>query len=209
MRRLGVPLSVLLALLILAPAASAEWFADAYIGAAVTSASTLSFTVFEREQEQDLKGRSSPVFGLRGGRWFDGQDLPWLGVALDLSYFRPAPDVQTIPLTLLIMARYGLLKDQEFPHGRLQPYVGVGGGVFVSNLSGSVGFQEGDDTSTDMGLDTRAGVSYLIDSNWALFTEYRFTHVNPSWKVKVFGGETSADTTFNTHHVILGVSYRF
>jgi len=25
----------------------------------------------------------------------------------------------------------------------------------------------------------------------------------------VFGGKTSASTTFNTHHILLGVSYRF
>src|SRR5207248_3357570 len=62
-------------------------------------------------------------------------DLPWLGVAADVSYFRPATDVQTVPLSLLVMARYGFLKDDEFKAGRLQPYVGLGGALFFSNLS--------------------------------------------------------------------------
>src|SRR5207237_1516371 len=113
------------------------------------------------------------------------------------------------PISVRLMARYGLLKDEEFPQGRLQPYAGLGPGIFISKLSGSIGFQEAEDTSTDIGLDARLGFAYLVDSNWALFTEYRFTHVTPSWNVKVFGGETSADTTFNTHHVVLGISYRF
>jgi hypothetical protein len=50
MRRLSLPLSVLLAVLVLAPPASAEWFADAYLGPAVTTSSKLTFTVFDEEQ---------------------------------------------------------------------------------------------------------------------------------------------------------------
>ena len=209
MRRLTVPLVVVLAVLALAPAASAEWFLDAYLGPAITTGSTLNFTVFNQDQEQNLGGRSSPVFGLRAGRWLDNVNWPWLGVAFDVSYFRPATDVQTVPLSLLLMARYGFLKDDEFPGGRLQPYVGVGPGLFISNADGAVGFQKVDDTSTDIGVDVRAGLAFRIDANWAAFTEYRFTHVSPSWRVEVFGGKTDADTTFNTHHILLGVSYRF
>ena len=208
MRRLSILLSLVLAVLVLAPAASAEWFADAYLGPAVTSSSTLTFKTFGEEHKQSLNGRSSPECGLRFGRWLEDFSLPWLGVAADVSYFRPATDVQTVPLTLLVMARYGFLKDQELPIGRLQPYVGLGGGLFFSNVSGSIGFQEASDTSTDVGLDVRLGVSFLIDASWAAFTEYRFTHVAPTWDVKVFGGTTSASTTFATHHVILGLSYR-
>src|SRR2546428_9615140 len=207
MPRLSVLLPVILAVLVLAQPALAEWFADAYLGPGMTSSGTLTFTTFGEERKQDLRGRSSPVFGLRFGRWLD--EIPWLGFALDVSYFRPAPDVQTVPINALVMARYGFLKDEEFTQGRLQPYVGVGGGVFISNVSGSIGFQESDDTSTDVGLDTRIGAAFLIDTNWAGFTEYRFTRVSPTWNVKVFGGETPASTTFNTHQIILGLSYRF
>lgn len=210
MRRLTVPVSVVLAILVLAPAAaSAEWFLDGYIGAAITPGNTLTFTLFDEEQKQDIDGRSSPAFGLRFGRWLEDLNVPWLGLAAEISYFRPAVDVWTLPFTLLVMGRYGFLKDQEYPHGRLQLYGGVGGGLFVSKLSGSIGFQEGDDTSTDMGLDTRLGLSYLFETNWAGFIEYRFTHINPSWNVDVFGGDTRASTTFNTHHFNLGISYRF
>jgi opacity protein-like surface antigen len=107
------------------------------------------------------------------------------------------------------MARYGFLKDDEFPRGRLQPYVGIGPGLFFSNASGAVGSLEVDETSTDIGLDFRTGLAFQFDPNWAAFTEYRYTHIEPSWKASVFGGETTASTTFNTHHILLGVSYRF
>ena len=199
----------MLAVLAVAPAASAEWFLEGYLGPAITPSNTLTFDVFDEEQKQDVSGRSSPSFGVRVGKWFDDFQLPWLGVALDVSYFRPAVDVQTIPISLLLMARYGFLKDEEFKDGRLQPYAAVGPGLFISHASGSIGFNDVDDTSTNIGLDLRLGLLLRIDSNWGAFTEYRFTHVSPTWDVDAFGVKTSASTTFNTHHILLGVSYRF
>jgi opacity protein-like surface antigen len=208
MRRLTVLLSVMLAIVVLAPtAAPAEWFVDGYLGPAVTTSSKLSLS--GQEQKEDLNGRSSPEFGLRVGRWLDDFNLWWLGVAFDVSYFRPAIDVQTVPLSVLLMARYGFLKDEEFPGGRLQPYAGLGPGLFFSNANGTIGFHDVNDTSKNVGLDFRLGLLFRFDSNWGAFAEYRFTHVSPSWSVDVFGGKTDADTTFNTHHGVLGVSYRF
>src|SRR5262245_37309225 len=172
MRRLAIALSVMVAIAGLAPAASAEWFLDAYLGPAVTQSGKLEFMTFGQEREQNLDGRSSPSFGVRAGKWLDDLQWPWLGVAFDVSYFRPEHDVQTIPLSVLVMLRYGLLKDEEFPGGRLQPYFGVGPALFISILNGDVGFQHGDGTSTDVGLDTRVGVAYRIDTNWAAFMEY-------------------------------------
>jgi opacity protein-like surface antigen len=107
------------------------------------------------------------------------------------------------------MVRYGFLKDDEVKEGRLQPYAGIGGGVFISHLDGSIGSVQGTDTSTDAGLDLRLGVSYRIESNWAAFFEYRFTHASPTYTVEPFGGRTPADTTLNTNHFLLGLSYRF
>jgi opacity protein-like surface antigen len=88
-------------------------------------------------------------------------------------------------------------------------YGGVGPGLFISNLDGFIGRFEGSDTSVDIGVDTRVGVSYRMESNWAIFAEYRFTHVSPSFEINAFDNKTSSDTNFNTSHFLLGVSYRF
>jgi hypothetical protein len=64
--------------------------------------------------------------------------------------------------------------------------------------SGSIGFQEANDTSTDVGLDVRLGGAFLIETNWSAFIEYRFTHVSPTFDTKVFGGSVPASTTFDT-----------
>jgi opacity protein-like surface antigen len=207
MRRSLLTLSLLVPLLALASTASAEWFLDGYVGAALTHKGDFTFEAFGAELERDAEYKSSAVFGVRFGKWLDG--LPWLGVAVDASYFRPSGDIQVFPITALLMARYGFLPDEEFKEGRLHAYGGVGGGVFISNLDGFIGRFEGSDTSVDMGLDVRLGASYRVESNWAIFAEYRFTHVSPSLNIDVFGDRSAADTTFNTSHFLLGLSYRF
>jgi len=61
------------------------------------------------------------------------------------------------------MLRLPLLKDPDkgFPHGRLQPYVAAGPGVFISRAKadfGDLGLGSESDTSVDIGVDVR-GVS--------------------------------------------------
>jgi opacity protein-like surface antigen len=207
MRRSLPTLTLLFTVLALASTASAEWFLDGYVGASLTHKNDITFEAFGAELERDAEYQSSAVFGVRFGKWLDG--LPWLGVALDVSYFRPSADIQVFPLTALVLARYGFLPDEEFKEGRLHVYGGLGGGIFISNLDGFIGRFEGSDTSVDVGLDTRLGVSYRVESNWAIFAEYRFTHLSPSFDINAFDSRTSADTTFNTSHFLLGLSYRF
>ena len=45
--------------------------------------------------------------------------------------------------------------------------------------------------------------------NLGLFAEYRFTHVAPTFSFDRAGGTTKAETTFNTHHLVIGASFRF
>jgi opacity protein-like surface antigen len=207
MRRSILVLAAVLAFLGPAPDASAEWFADGYVGASLTSEDEITFRTFGVRREQDALYQSSAIFGVRLGKWFE--ELPWLGLAADASYFRASADVQVFPISALVMFRYGFLRDDEFKAGRLQPYAGIGGGLFVSNLDGSIGFVEGSDTTADIGFDARLGVAYHVESNWAAFFEYRFTHVSPTYTIEPFGGSTPADTTLNTNHFVLGLSYRF
>ena len=207
MRRSRLTLSLLFALLALSSPASAEWFLDGYVGASLTHKGEFTFEAFDAELERDAEYQSSAVFGVRGGKWLDV--LPWLGVAVELSYFRPSADILVFPITALVLARYGFLRNEEFKDGRLHVYAGLGGGLFITNLDGFIGRFEGSDTSVDFGLDTRLGVSYRVESNWAIFAEYRFTHVSPSLNINAFDTRSTADTTFNTSHFLLGASYRF
>jgi opacity protein-like surface antigen len=206
--------SVVLAVVILvtvvtaAAPASAQWFVDVYLGAAKTSTADVDVTQGGVTTSDPVAYTSSVTLGVRGGRWFDA--LPWLGVALDASFFKTSADFTVIPISALVMARYPILKSDDYPEGRLHPYVGVGPGLFFSSIGGGLGnLRSVDDTSVNLGLDMRAGVAYPIEKNIFLFGEYRFTHVSPDFSFDQRGTATTADTTLNTHHFLLGVSFRF
>ena len=123
-----------LSLLILVPSlATAEGVLSIYGGAVYPNNTDVkvrvngaSGQVTERSDFDDTY-----TFGTRLTYWFTDPDLnaDWFGMALDVSYYRyeDGPfniDVDVVPITGLIMLRY--------PGKFLQPYVGVGGGIFIS-----------------------------------------------------------------------------
>jgi opacity protein-like surface antigen len=207
-RTVFFPGLVLITVVTAAAPAAAEWFADVYLGAAVTHSADVAVTTSGRTTTQDVQYGSSVNPGVRVGRWADGR--PWLGVAVDASYFGPQSDIQVIPISALVMARLALLKSEDFPQGRLHPYLAGGPGLFISHIDGTLGTLSGvSDTSVDVGIDVRVGVAWRLETNLALFTEYRFTHVSPTFNVDGSGTTRTAETTFDTHHIVIGASFRF
>ena len=62
-----------------------------------------------------------------------------------------------------------------------------------------------------MGVKAEGGVSFLVTKTVDLFTEYRFTHFTSSL---TYQNSTVPDTeafkaSYNSHHIIAGVSLRF
>jgi hypothetical protein len=189
----------------------AEAFVDVSAGVAMTR--NADVTVRTAGHSQDVSGDfgTSVTAGGRFGYWFDA--LPWLGVAGTLSFYQPdvrvgtgvpRNDLTIVPLTAMVMARSAWMVSSEFPHGRLQPYAGVGPGVFIAAMS------EGySDTSTDVGLDFRSGMLFLLTPRIGVFTEYRFTHVTPTFKDRVNGQDVYRDTTIDDHQILGGISFHF
>ena len=203
--------------------ASAEWFFDLYGGAVFPMDPDLKVTS-EGGTRETVRGHSDTVWtaGGRGGYWFD-RGPRWLGVALDISYFEPEYsrsggtgevaklNIQTVSVTPLAMFRWPLLESPEHPNGRLQPYLGIGPGVFHQKATVQLRSGAGDisDEGFAVGVDLRAGVAYEFLPNWALFLEYRFTHVNDSPEGRSNGQKTTVDVDLNTNAVLFGVGYRF
>jgi hypothetical protein len=189
----------------------AEGFVDLSAGVAMTR--NADVTVRTGGESQDVSGDfgTSVTAGGRFGYWFDA--LPWLGVAGTVSFYQPDARVGTgvprnnltiIPLTALIMARSAWMVSNEFSHGQLQPYAGVGPGVFIAQFSDGYS-----DTSTDVGVDFRLGALFLFTPHIGVFTEYRFTHVTPTFKDRVNGEDVYRDTTIDDHQILGGVSFHF
>lgn len=202
---------ILFGLGLLASPASAEWFADLYVGAAFTQKDDVSVSIPDaglRVTEQSDPGTSVSVGG-RVGYWFDG--IRWLGLALDASYFRPGEDLDVYPISPLVMVRWPLQQSTEFPAGRIQPYIAIGPGIFVSKTEFTVEEigERLEDTSVDLGLDVRGGLTWLLARNVGLFGEYRFTHFEAEHEGTLLGLKTTLEATLPTHHIVVGVTFRF
>ncbi len=220
-RRIG--LFVLTALLALLPVreASAEWSVDVYGGVAMTEdddvTATRTFAVSPTESAtRNVSFDDGISVGARGIYWFER--WPQLGLGSDLSYFEAdggAAEFDTLGFSFLMMARWPLLRDDRFPKGRFQPYVGFGPGFFA--IAGSADFRpalsrEIDVGGSDFGLDARAGLAFHLSPLIALFAEYRYTEIDvdiDSGSSFVNFSSESLSTRLKTHHLLSGISFRF
>ena len=219
--------------------ASAELFGDLFVGPAFTQDDdlTLKGTAAGTVGIKPIRFDNAVSFGGRIGYWLES--VPYVGFDLDVSHFRPdikkgsvtacvpiffpscAPatvlstDLQVTGISFDAMFRLPLLTSKEFPKGQLQPYLTVGPTVFVTHAEDSGNFTRNglqfkqDDTNTTVGVKAGAGLAWQFHRNIALFGEYRFTHVSPSFSLHDdFFGKFDEKTTLNTHRVVFGVSFR-
>jgi hypothetical protein len=180
MKSFMVALLVLSILTIFPIPASAEWFLDVYGGESTTrdanvNAEVTHYSIFgssSQSHTEKVDLDSSFTMGGRLGYWFE--KLPWLGVSLDLSYFKAEgekAEFDVVPLSLLLMLRWPLFKSENFPKGKLQPYAGVGPGFcftdsrvnFRPTLQDRVSGPSG-----EIGFDVRAGlaISQTLGNLW-------------------------------------------
>jgi lipid A oxidase len=109
-------------------------------------------------------------------------------------------------LTLNAVHRWRLRPDaSRYPNGRLQPYVGAGLGAVIPHVEATIGGRTiGKYQWRGPGFQLFGGVSYGLSSRWSLFGEYKYTHTTLT--VDIPNGD--AHTTLDTHHLVLGGSYR-
>jgi opacity protein-like surface antigen len=218
-----------------------EFYVGAFMGAAITPSQDLRYpdgiTLNPGNGQVTTQGpvtlfsnkfQPSPVGGVKFG--YFTHRIPYLGLevetdvnrsnvrrnTLTLSRSINGSTVATVPAdkwmnwttALHIVGRYGFLPDKEVPFGRLQPYVGLGP-AFVVNY-------EDVDSAKNFGIDTMAGVSYMLTKQVSTFVEYKFTHV---WDAEIEShafylpdgtvGRGTAHLDYTSHKIVLGVAYHF
>lgn len=111
-------------------------------------------------------------------------------------------------MALHLVARYGFLRDQEVPFGRLQPYVGIGPGLVI--------MYDEVDSAKNFALDVMAGVRYMMLKNVSAFVEYKFSHqwdaeMESHYFTAVDGSTVRGTATldYTSHKVVCGVAYHF
>jgi hypothetical protein len=185
---------------------------------------------------------------------FLGADYPewmkYLGFYLDFTYhnqnFRtrvgnsviPATDLHnsntfssngnTVTLAFMFAGRYGFLKDDEVPFGRLQPYFAVGPAlVFASqsitlesralSLGGFIPYslKPGSQTAVVPALAVEPGVRWMALKNVSLDLSLKFRWAHPSFSYKYVDpiSLTNENMNLNPQYLImsfqLGAAYHF
>ena len=224
-------------LLVPASPASAEWYADLYGGIAYTARSDATLVLRAPNSTDhtfyNVKWDSSSLIGGRAGYWFE--TVPWFGIGLDAFRFYPDIPTQTVPGTIqgviqpvslkaieysvtaiafdMVRLRLPLLESQEFPKGRLQPYMTVGPALFFTRAKNTVNGELDTQTATDtsLGVKAGAGASLQLSKRIAVFGEYRFTHfrAEPVFNSTISSLRVPLESDLNTHHLLGGVSFRF
>lgn len=234
--RSSLMLVTIMASLLVAAPASAEWFGDAYLGGAFTSKHDVDTDFPDIDGHvttQDVTFDSSFAGGVRGGYWFPLVLGPLnFGVGLDISHFTPDVSRQTrtfcaggcglgvfddVDLSVWTigfdaMLRYPLMTSSQFPNGQLQPYITLGPAIFRAHAEDNRNFQPSnqDDTDSSVGVKVGAGVAWQFSKSIALFGEYRFTHFSPEFTFRDDArGNARLSTDVNTHYLLTGVSFRF
>jgi opacity protein-like surface antigen len=219
--------------------AGAEWFADLYAGLSLTQDSDLKLNTRGVGQGtlQDVEFDTSLAWGGRAGRFFDS--LPFLGLGLDFFQYYPYIGPQSVQLTgcfypggcgsgqggsgsfevdisaisVDLFLRLPLLKSEDAPQGRVQPYVAAGPPLFITTITPrhvSSFRQHQSDTDQSVGYKLAGGVAVQVYKNLALFGEYRFTHVSPEVELRdASNRKTTLRTDLDSHSALFGISARW
>ena len=138
----------------------------------------------------------STMYGVKLGT-FQPTQLRWLGMETEFFYTNPHVKQQDIETFVdgvssgvtnfagahVRVATWAVNWIVRYPGKHLQPYAGVGPGIFWGRLSG-IDLGTGSDTS--LGLNALAGIRFFLTKNMALFGEYKYNRTSFD-----FGGTAS------------------
>ena len=88
----------------------------------------------------------------------------------------------------------------------LQPYVGVGLGVFFARANGGLGSRSDSDNAVP-GLNALAGVRYFVTEHVAVFGEYKYNRA--SFNFDDLGPGATLKGDYSVSHVVGGLSFHF
>jgi opacity protein-like surface antigen len=160
--------------------------------------------------------------GLRGGYWI--KNINWLGGAADINYFKAESrnsnaEVSLVSFSLMLMLRYPLLINADFPNGRFYPYAGLGASAVSVEISSMVtSSSDGDSDTSSYGMLFCTGATWLFSRHVGLFIEYRVVSVSfeesGTWhRTDLFGHRDyfsyEAEGDVQAHQFLGGVAVRF
>jgi hypothetical protein len=260
MKRSFIALPLMLAGLLAGNEARAEFFIDAYAGGAFTSDRSSEViippqffnpigsdppsglpNVVLRRVSSDSSFDDGITYGGRVGYWFG----KWAGLAVDVftfesemdsARFTKGSDFSVLPISALLMLRWPLLENDEYPLGRVHPYIGGGPSLFITEFEGFVDLAIFDfpytgtnsdpfsnvepagrysSKNVDPGFELLVGLDFQILPFVGVFGEYRYTQAEPVWNdvvppsVNYEALSADFEVSLRTHHIVGGLTFRF
>lgn len=96
----------------------------------------------------------------------------------------------------------------RYPKYRIQPYIGVGPGIFFSRVHTTVAGFEGTQSSTKIGLNAKAGLEYFITRHLSAFAEWKYNWTSFNFEANNNGG-FGFRADYQVHFAAGGLSYHF
>jgi opacity protein-like surface antigen len=163
----------------------------------------------------DLSLHKSVMYGAKLGYYLES--VKWLGVETEVFNTTPhvkqqdasvngvpAGTLQGINLRVLTWAPVNVVL--RYKMGDLEPYAGVGLGVFFARASTS----GESSSSTQPGLNTQVGLRYLVTKNLSVFGEWKYNRASfnfsDSTPTAAVGGVKG---DYSAHILAFGVGYHF
>jgi opacity protein-like surface antigen len=179
----------------------------------------------------DLELSTSLMYGGKVGYYF--HFAPWFGVEAEAFHatshieqqvhtitiqIPPAPGVtdnstlQGAYFRVLTVAPFNLMF--RYHKTQLQPYVGIGPGIFFARIKGedlASGSPESTSDNARLGLNAKAGLEYYVTKHLTAFAEWKFNYAHFKFdeNQNLFPFPYGLDATYTMHLVSFGVGYHF
>lgn len=112
-------------------------------------------------------------------------------------------------LTVLLTGKIPCMTSNEYPNGRLNPYVGVGPTLLITSMDFS-NMGGNNSTSVNVGLVAEAGIRYMITPAFSADLAYRYRYAQPSVSTTLPGvGNVNMSGSMNNSQVLARLSYHF
>ncbi len=199
------------------------------LGGSLSGVDITSSLFIPGTKHSDLELSKSFMYGGKLGHYFNG--VRWFGLEAEVFYTTPHIEQQdhtfshpTVPcpgctatfqgahFRVLTVAPFNLMF--RYHKTRLQPYLGVGPGIFFARIKGEGLAPDSPESTSDnarLGLNAKVGLEYHVTRHLTAFAEWKFNYArfNFNENQNLWPFFYSFDATYTMHLVSFGVGYHF
>jgi opacity protein-like surface antigen len=211
--------TVLVLLLAIPGLNAADTFLGVHLGAASVRAADTDIRLDQRAIGKGDTSETFAVMGIRCEAWLER--LPALGAAVDFTLNGEVAGSKLDPFdmlwsfSVLALYRMSFKESSLYPNGRIQPYIALGPGLFFTEIGQFFGPPDVSEieffsaSSTDMGLDARAGLTWMLDPKFGVYAEYRYTQFETDYSQNIPDGTLRFNPELKSHSLLFGISWSF